>query len=129
MLLSPTLKNKVENFIPDPSLEIKTNRYKKFENYLNEHDFDKLMLRLVFEHNDDYINNCYNKGYSPIPNNKLQFILDYVSDNYADIIVKVLKLQGNNTVWSFKGYFFQLNFDTNTINVFNKDDLKLMIKL
>lgn len=106
--------------------DFKTKRYLKFEKYLKRGEFDKLMLRLVHEHNEEYINNCYGKGYYPKPNNKLQFIFDYIEDNFVKINIRQLKI---NSAWSFNGYFFQYNCINGGINVYNKDDLKLMISL
>lgn len=123
-LSSPVLKK-----INDSEEEfIENNRYKKFEDYLKFKDFDTFMLRLTYEHGNDYIEKCLNNGYTPTPNNKLNFIIQYLKDNYADIIVRKIKTDELNKTWSFKGYYFQIIEDSK-IKVYNKDDLTLMISL
>lgn len=128
MALSSPVLEKNEVIQDEIILDEKNKRYKKFEKFIETYDFDKLMLRLTYEHNNEYINNCYYQGYLPKPNNKLQFIFDYLIDNYADIIVRQLKTPEKSKVWSFKGYFFQITAN-GIINVINKDDLTLMITL
>ena len=66
--------------------EIRLNRYKIFEKYLETHDFDKTMYRILLEHNADWVEKCGINGYEPYPNNKLRFIFDYIEDNYEPII-------------------------------------------
>lgn len=127
MALSSHLIKNFDDSSEKSILSEKYNRYRKFENYLENIDFDKLMLRLTYEHNDEYINSCYNSGFRPKPNNKLQFILDYLRDNYSSIYVRKLG-DNHNNVWSFKGYFFQV-IENGIINVINKDDLTMMIRL
>lgn len=128
MALSSPLLEKINDSNEEFILPEKFNRYKKFEEYVKIKNFDNLMLRLAFEHSDEYINSCYNRGYRPTPNNKLQFILDYLNDNYADIVVKKISTKETNKTWSYNGYYFQV-IDDSMVNVINKDDLTLIIKL
>jgi hypothetical protein len=58
--------------------EIKLGRYKKFEKYLETHDFDELMYKLILEHGEEWREKCWHNGYEVHPNNKLAFIIDYV---------------------------------------------------
>lgn len=127
MVLSSQILEK-NNYFDTEINDNKNYRYEKFENFLVNNDFDRLMLRLTYEHNNEYICKCYNEGKNPKPNNKLQFILNYLKDNYCDIIVKQLKTPLKSKVWSFKGYFFQITAN-GIINVINKDDLTIMITL
>lgn len=106
-------------------------RFLRFEKWLIDHDFDKLMYRLINEHNDDYIEKCYHNGYQPYPNNKLSFVISYVTRNNAHPInVKKLKSDFPNDIWEFKGYYFQLIYGQGTlIRIYNKDDMRLLLQL
>jgi hypothetical protein len=100
-------------------------------NYIETHDFDSLMLRLVNEHNEDYRESCYINGLEPYPNNKLQLVLDYI----AEIIEPVNDIKGLDydfpcDVYYFKGYYFQHIYGQGTITrIINKDDMKIILQI
>ena len=108
--------------------DIKDNRYNKYEKYVDDINFDNLMLRLVYEHNNDYLEKCTNNGFNPKPNNKLQFIIDYLNDRYCTILVRKISNNVFDKIWSYRGYYFHINGD-GCINIYNKDDMTLMIEL
>ena len=106
--------------------KIKQSRYARFEEWLKHNDFDKLLYRLILEHNEEYRSKCYHNGIMPYPNNKLQFLIDYVIDNCAPIIVPLIDT--DDEVWFFKGYYFQNMCGQGVITkIFNKEDLKLLL--
>lgn len=91
--------------------EIANGRYRKFEKWLETHDFDALMQRLEKEHGVSWHNNCYNKGYEPHPNNKLAFLIDYVVHNYEPISVPQIESEHfPNQSWFFKGYYINMTW-------------------
>lgn len=105
-------------------------RFIRFDEYIKNNDFDKLIYRIVLEHNEDWRDKCYSEGCEPYPNNKLQFILDYVQFN-GDL-VKVKKLMSNfpNRIFEFSGYYFQDIYGQGVITrIYNKKDLKLMLQV
>lgn len=104
--------------------------YERFEKYLETHDFDELIYRLILEHNDDYREKCYHNGYEPYPNNKLSFIIEYIKNNTKPIEIKGIKCEFPNTIWEFKGYYFQLIYGQGVItNIYNKDDNRLILQI
>jgi len=105
-------------------------RYRRFETWLETNDFDKLMYRLLFEHGDEYIENCYHKGYQPHPNNKLAFVIGYVVDNHESIIVNEIDCDFANSVHLFKGFYIQHIHGQGTITrIYNKEDLRLLLQV
>jgi hypothetical protein len=107
-------------------------RYKHFEEWLNNNDFDKIMYRLILEHDEEYFDKCYHNGFMPFPNNKMDFIINYVSNTSIQhpIIVKDLECNFPNKIWEFRGYYFQHVHEKRTIiKIFNKDDLRLLLEL
>ena len=60
--------NKIQEFIKEMRKNdgILENRFFKFEKYLENNSFDDLMLRIIEEHNDNWINNCYWKNVKSI---------------------------------------------------------------
>lgn len=92
-------------------LKIKKNiqeiRYRRFEKWLETNSFDSLMDRIVDEHNDNYIDMCYKNGYMPKPNNKLEFIIDYIFSNFDSIEDTTIKEYYFSTdMRFFNGYHF-----------------------
>ena len=105
-------------------IKVKEERYNKFEKCLDQLRFDNVMLRLVYEHD---IANKY-RYCKPKLNNKLNFIFNYLKDNFSDIKYYKLTNTAPNRVWSFRGYFFQIiEGEEPVFRVYNKDDLTLMI--
>lgn len=107
---------------------IRIGRYIRFAKWLDENDFDRLMYRLLLEHGKEYFEKCYLSGIEPCPNNKLDFILKYLIDNYASVLVKGIETSISNEVWLFKGYYFQIIFKGG-IRIYNKEDMRLLLKL
>jgi hypothetical protein len=89
-------------------LELQLKRYVRFEKWLEHNNFDELMQRLITEHDDNYRDKCYNKGYEPHPNNKLGFVISYVIHNRESIDVPQLNKGFPNQIWFFKGYYIQM---------------------
>ena len=90
--------------------EIAEMRYQKFERYLQQVSFENLMNRLKEEHDDSYRNKCYSNGYEPYPNNKLQFLLDYVREKGASLkLGSVDENMFESELYFFKKYYFQLS--------------------
>jgi hypothetical protein len=92
--------------------EIQQGRYARFEKWLETHDINELMQRLVKEHGEERHDYCYKKGFEPYPNNKLAFLIDYVVHNYAPVNVPQLDNFHSfpNQVWFFKGYYIQMTW-------------------
>lgn len=112
------------------SYDILENKYRRFEKWLETNDFDKLMYRIILEHGEDYIENCYHNGYEPYPNNKLNFIFSYVMKHNKIIKVKILDNDFTNNIWEFNGYYFQTIYGQGYINkIYNKDDMRLLLQL
>jgi len=111
---------------------IQNSRFRRFDAWLEDHDFDILMYRLILEHGDDYREKCYHNGCEPYPNNKLGFVIDYVSrdDVPHPITVKGLECDFYNEIWEFRGYYFQHIHGQGVITrIYNKDDLRLLLQL
>jgi hypothetical protein len=108
--------------------DIAEKRYKRFEEWLEHNDFDKLMYRLILEHGEEWREKCWSKGYEVHPNNKLQLVIDYVFDNLASIEVPQLDNDFPNQVWFFKGYYFQLTHGQGSVvDIYNVDDFKHLL--
>ena len=105
-------------------------RHRRFETWLETNNFDVLMERLILEHDDDYIDKCYRKGYMPSPNNKLNFVIEYVVDNHEPIYVSELDCDFANQVWQFRGYYFQHIHGQGTITrIYKKNDLTYLLQV
>lgn len=109
-------------------LEIKRGRYQRFERYLESHDFDQLMYRLILEHGENWREKCWHNGYEVHPNNKLVFVIDYVIYNYEPIKVSQIESEHFPTeTWMFKGYYFQLMFGQGTATfIYNAEDFECL---
>jgi hypothetical protein len=111
--------------------DIKVSRYKRFEKWLENNDFDELMLRLIHEHNDDYVEKCYHNGYEPYPNRKLAFIIDYLVHNYEAIEVAEIEPEHfPSTIFFFKGYYFQTICGQGCFHrIYNKEDMRMVLQV
>jgi len=111
--------------------EIEQTRFKRFEEWLKDNDFDELMNRLILEHDDDYIDKCYRNGCMPYPTNKMQFVFDYVTE-YAGTVVEVEEFECNfpHQEWEFHDYYFGVMWGQGAvITIWNKDDKKKIFGL
>ena len=131
-LESPEGKAKTEEYFTElvEKQEIRRKRHLRFEKWLETNDFDKLMYRLILEHNDEYIDKCYHNGYMPYANRKLSFVIGYVFDNFAEIRLVELDCDFASDIRLFKGYYFQHIHGQGTITrIYNKDDMRLLLQL
>ena len=109
---------------------IQEKRLERFENWLKCNDFDKLMYRLILEHNNNYRDKYYHNGKMPFPNNKLSFLLEYIYDKTEPIEVLLLENNFDNQINLFNGYYFQQIFGQGVItNIYNKEDLRLVLQI
>ena len=111
--------------------DIKVSRYKRFEEWLKHNDFEALMFRLIHEHNDDYCEKCYHKGYEPYPNRKLAFLIDYLVHNYEPIEVAEIEPEHfPSTIYFFRGYYFQTICGQGCFHrIYNKADMHMVLQV
>jgi len=111
-------------------IDIKRGRYVKFSEWLKHNDFDKLMYRLILEHDEEYREKCWHKGCEVYPTNKLSFIVEYVTDTVKAVKVPALDNKFSNEIWLFKGYYFQMTFGQGTIiSIYNQEDMRKLIQI
>lgn len=132
-LKSDEAKVSAKEFVEDLAFKekIKQGRYDKFEKWLEKNDFDKLLYRLILEHDDNYIEKCYGNGYEPHPNNKMEFVFAYVTDRVGKrVYIKEFNSTFPNAVWEFKGYYFEIVWGQGSIQViYNKEDKKRIFSI
>lgn len=110
--------------------EIKVNRFRHFEKYVETIDFDELMYRLILEHDEDWREKCREMGHEDHPNNKLGFIIDYLVHNLEPVIVPQLDCPFSNQIWFYKGYYFQMIWGQGVVTkIYNKEDMKELLCL
>lgn len=110
--------------------DVLNNRFKRFEEWLKNNDFDTLIYRLVHEHGEDYREKCYHNGFEAYLNNKLQFIFDYIEENYEIIDIAQLNCDFPHHIWFFKGYYFQIIYGQGSIHrIYNKDDMRMILQV
>ena len=128
-LESPEGKKQAEEFFGRIAKKeaLKQKRFKRFDEWIKHNDFDKLLYRLILEHDDEYREKCYEKGYEPYMNNKLSFVFDYACERGKKLkkIPKELQCPFAQAVYEFKGYYFEIVWGQGSITaIYNKDDLR-----
>lgn len=111
--------------------ELKQKRFSRFEEWLKNNDFDKLMYKLVLMHGEEWREKCWHNGCEVHPNNVLGFIIDYVTHNFEPVSIPQIESEHFPTsTWFFKGYYFQLMFGQGTaIFIYNAEDLKCILSV
>ena len=109
-------------------LEIKRGRYVRFEKWLENNDFEKLMQRLISENGDEWQDKCYKKHYEPYPNNKLGFLIDYLVHNCEPIeVAEIEPKHFPSTIFFFKGYYFQTICGQGCFHrIYNKEGMQMV---
>ena len=108
--------------------KIQEGRYRRFEAYLETHDFDKLIYRLILEHGEQWREKCYHNGCEVYPNNKLQFIIDYVFETFEPISVSQIETMFNTDIRFFRGYFFRIMHGQGSVfDLYNGDDFRHLL--
>lgn len=129
---SPEGKVHLEKFFNDLAnkKKIAEGRYRKFEKYLETHNFDELMQRLIAENGEERHDYCYKKGFEPYPNNKLNFLIHYVTDNLAPVDVPQIQSEHfSNQTWFFKGYYINMMWGQGVFTQLFDNKLKQIIAL
>jgi len=129
---SPEGKEKMEKLCRSLEIkeDIKQRRFEKFEYWLNNNDFDLLLYKLILNHDDDYKENCYIKGYQPHPNNILSFIFDYTRVYGKLVMIKKFNNEFPNEIREFKGFYFQTIWGQGSfVKIHNKDDMRTILHL
>jgi len=110
--------------------ELKLKRFARFEEWLKNNDFEALMYRLILEHGEEWREKCWHRGYEPHPNNKLAFLINYVSECLEPIKVPQLENMFHTEIWFFKGYYFRLMYGQGTaFDLYNGSDFKHLLSV
>ena len=110
--------------------EIWEGRFLKFEKYLETIDFDTLIYRLVMEHGEDYREKCWHEGVMPYPNNKLDFLFEYVMIKTPHVDVPEIEDNFIQEIREFKGYYFEIIHGQGVIyRIYNKKDLQIVLQI
>lgn len=108
--------------------ELKLKRFARFEEWLKHNDFEALICRLILEHGEEWRERCWNKGYEPYSNNKLSFLIDYISESFDSIRVSQLENMFNTQIWFFKGYYFRIMHGQGSVfDLYNGGDFKHLL--
>lgn len=95
----------------DDKLKFKRQRYKHVKKYLKNVDFNKLILRLILEHNEKYIEKCIQKSIEPPLTNKMELLFDwlFIPENKESYKVEpVSKKDYHINATMFKHYTFEI---------------------
>lgn len=108
---SPEFKENLEIAAKEfaSKLDTEYKRAQKLKHYLDERDFDEFIGRIIREHNDNYCDKCYKKGYEPYPNNKFNLLLKLVEIEGEEITEIDFKNDCvfPNLIIKYKNYYFQ----------------------
>ena len=111
-------------------IDLKQSRFVRFTEWLKHNDFDKLMYRIILEHNEEYREKCWHSGIEAHPNNVLSFLIRYVADTCEPVKVPQIDTDFANSVWFFNGYYFQLIHGQGTITrIYNKEDMRCILQV
>jgi hypothetical protein len=119
--LKQEIKDKMKPYFEELALkqDIEYKRAQKLRHYLDERDFDNFIGRIIREHDDDYCDKCYQKGYEPYPNNKYNLLLKLVEIEGEE--VKEIDFKDDcvfpNVIMKYKNYYFQWIWGQGVINV------------
>lgn len=109
---------------------IQYGRFQKFEKYLKTIDFDILIYRLVMEHGEEYREKCWANGFEAYPNNKLQFLFDYVVNRMPCVDVPKIKSDFNDHIYEFNDYYFQIIRGQGVIyTIYNGKNLQVVLQI
>lgn len=109
--------------------ELQLKHFIRFEEWLKHNDFDKLIQRLISEHDKDYREKCYSEGHEPYPNQELDFLFDYIQDRLEPIRVSQLESIFHNQIWFFKGYYFQMTWGQGVVYEIYDGDFKDLLSV
>jgi len=118
--LKKEVKDRMEPYFEELAVkeDIKYKRIEKLRIYLKNNDFDSVIGRIIREHDEDYRDKCYKKGYQPNPNNKYYLLLSLVEIEGDEI--KEIDFKDDcvfpNAIIKFKNYYFQWIWGQGVIN-------------
>ena len=111
--------------------DIKYKRIEKLRQYLEINDFDDIIGRIIREHDDNYFDKCYKKGYEPHPNNKYYLLLSLVEIEGEEI--KEIDFKDDcvftNVVIKYENYYFQWIWGQGVINLIYDERHELIFQI
>jgi hypothetical protein len=111
-------------------ISLTQSRFDRFTEWLKHNDFEKLMYRLLLEHDEEYREKCWHSGCEVYPNNKLSFLIDYAIVNGEQVKVPELDNKFPNNIWLFKGYYFQMTYGQGTVtDIYNQEDKRHLLRV
>jgi len=98
-----------------------------FEKWLKTNDFDNFLCQLIKKHDGKYCKKCKINGFEPHPNNLLNFIIEYITNNGESVIISKIVCDFPNKVWFFKNYYYQIIWGQSAIIKIYDKNLKLLL--
>lgn len=98
-------------------------RYAKIQNFINSHkNFDNLLLRIIFEHDENHDDYYRYRGRHISPNNKMLLLFDYLFNN------EIIHYYDDYLEIDYKGYCFCIREYNNgdLLYIRNNDDSKII---
>lgn len=108
-------KKALEDDLADPNgywntiekkYDLKKSRFPKVEKYIDEHGIKKVIDLMIKEHNEEWVDKCYNKGCEPYPSNKFDLLWSYVSMSNEHVHNPDIPQTFLGASYFYKGYWF-----------------------
>lgn len=89
-------------------MELRKNRVSKVDEYIKKHGIKQIIDRIILEHGKKWEDKCWNKGYSPYPNNKFRLLLDWITETYEPVDNDLLPQDFLSASYFVNGYWFAI---------------------
>lgn len=137
--MNEELKKKLKKKLKDPifltkmakqfklKCDIKDNDINRLKNiFENDEIFSETIKKLIKKHNDNYFKKCYNKGCEPYPNQVLNLIIDYATENGKNVNPNMKSYFPIDTIF-YRNYYFEFMYGQGTmITIYDSNKLALI---
>lgn len=83
-------------------------RFPKVEEYINKHGMKSVIDRMVLEHNSEWEDKCWKRGYETYPNNKFNLLWKWIEAEFEPVHNPAIPQDFLGASYFVSGYWFTI---------------------
>jgi hypothetical protein len=86
--------------------ELEESRFPKVEEYVEKHGMKAVLDRMILDHDEEWDDKCYSKGYETYPNNKFKILWKWIENTYEPVQNDLIPQDFLGASYFVNGYWF-----------------------
>ncbi len=109
--------------------EITASRFPKVEAYIGKHGMSSVIERMIVEHNEEWGDKCWKRGYETYANNKFNILWKWIENTYEPVTNESIPQDFLSASYFVKGYWFTVYCGQGCFYRVYDNNLKILLQI